>query len=185
MQAMNTVSQPRSVFGITHDATQSAESYLKSRDFRIKNKLRSFLITANSSIQHNNRGAMTRSGSTTTTIFIPRILRKKMEIDYSTFFVREDFINLLEEVNCSIREITVTMDTGDKEKNEIQNTIHLHIQGFSKPMGTPDNECLDLGIHFDFLHMPLCGVSNLLINSQLLDHINSVILKRFQEIKPF
>ena len=177
MKIMTT--SPRTVFGVMNYTTQNAEEYLRSRDFLIKNRLRSFLITANSSIKRNNREAMTRSSPSTTTIRIPKSIRSFLEFHENVFFIRQDFIDLLEDSNCSIKAITATKNTGDQSKSEVQNIIHLHIQ--TKHMG----EWIDLGISFDFLHMPLCGVPNLLINSQLLDHINNVILKRLSEINNF
>lgn len=177
---------PKTIFGVPLHATGDPEDYLKSRDFMIKNRLREFLITANSSIKRNNREAMTRSGSTTTTIHVPGFLRKKLQLEEPVFFVREDFMNLLGEVGCGISGFSVTMDTGNKEKGEVQNTVHIHIYS-TKLMDKFESEDSpgDLGLTFDFLHMPLCGVPNLLINSQLLDHINTVILKRMRELNSF
>jgi hypothetical protein len=152
------------------------EEYMKSRAFRLKNRLRSFLITANQLIMRNTTETVTTQ---CTRLSIPKEVAEALLFTEDEYFlVRSDFMNLLDTLRIAIKKISVTPYTG-KDDKELVHTVHLHLESHGI---CPEDQVIDLEMTVDFKVMPLCGVRNLLINGHLIEHLNKIILQRIYEL---
>lgn len=165
-----------SIFGFRQPiARHSPAQYMKSRDFKLKNRLRAFLINANAMIMDSTTISV---GAACASLPIPEELRSVIKMKETEFLIRKDFMQLCATMNIKIKKITAKLNTG--KPTELCHTIQIHLESHGIE---PEEPIYDLGIALEFALMPLCGIPNLLINSQLIEHINAVILERFLELE--
>jgi hypothetical protein len=149
-----------------------AVAKMKSRAWKIKNKLRSILITANQRITDT-----TMAFNNLTHLTIPKNIQEQLKLPYGFFLVRKDFVELLDENRCRIKDITAeTVPT----PHEVINVVYIHLESYGLD---PADLVYDLKVSVGFSHYPHCGIPNLLVNGYLLTHLQNKIVKAMTELE--
>lgn len=144
---------------------------LRSRAFRVKTRLRGLLILANQYIMEATPKEM-HVLTKTRLLEIPKDIQDQLMIEGGVFLIRSDFMNLLDALHIKIKDITLRLCTGSDHAIIHRVSLHLESHGIDK-----NDEPLDLDLAVEFKLMPLCGIPNLLINGDLLDHLRKQIIK--------